>query len=121
MSNKNAIETTKNFFAAWENNTPPQIVVPRYKLYYDADGHPLLYTMEEIEGNYIDIDRETYVLASNRVRVVDGRLRFLKSKTTVKKLVPNQPNGTACDPRDVCMIVDQTPNVKWKIKIDEYD
>lgn len=117
----NDIKTTENFFTAWENFALPEPVAPTFRLYYGEDGEPLLYTMESVPGNYIEIDRETYVISSNRVRVVDGKLRHLKSKTTVKKLVPNQSAGVACDPRDICMIVEDDPSVKWKIKIDEYD
>lgn len=117
----NAIKTTENFFSVMSTFVFLEPSLPTFRLYYDDDGCPLLYTMEDIPGNYINIDRETYVLASPRVRVVDGNLRYLKSKTTVKKLVPNQHGGTACDTRDVCVIADKAPSTNWNIKIDEYD
>jgi hypothetical protein len=87
-----------------------------YKLYYNDDGSPFIYSMEELPGNYIEVDQETYVLAPFNVRVVDGNLVYIKPVITIKKLQPTDSNGTACDPRDVCVVVDPTqPHTKWTI------
>ena len=88
-----------------------------YKLYYNDDGSPIIYSMEELPGNYIEVDQETYVLAPFNVRVVDDKLVYIKPVITIKKLQPTGPNGTACDPRDVCVVVDPTqPYTKWGLK-----
>ena len=85
-----------------------------YRLYYDLEGHPLFYSMEDLPGNYIEIDQATYSQASGNVRVVDGRLQKLYSTKSVGKLRPST-EGTPCDPRDVCVVVgtDQS-HVLWK-------
>jgi hypothetical protein len=85
-----------------------------YRLYYSDNGTPIIYSMEELPGNYIEVDQETYVLAPFNVRVVNGRLTYIKPVISIKKLQPNDLSGTACDPRDVCVVVDSTHlHVKW--------
>ena len=92
-----------------------------YRLYYDDTGAPIIYSMENLPDNYIEVDQKTYVLAPFNVRVVDGKLTYIKSVVTVKKLQPNI-NGTACDPRDVCVVVAANqPHTKWTIVNNEID
>jgi hypothetical protein len=93
-----------------------------YRLYYSNDGAPIIYSMEELPGNYIDVDQKTYVLAPFNVRVLDNQLTYIKPTITVKKLQPNKVNGTACDSQDVCIVVAQDqPHVKWTIVNNELD
>jgi hypothetical protein len=75
-----------------------------------------MYTMEQLPGNYITVDQETYVLAPFNVKVVDGKIVHIKPVVVVKKLQPSGSKGTACDSRDVCVVVmpDQ-PHTKWKM------
>ena len=84
-----------------------------YRLYYNDTGSPIIYSMENLPGNYIEVDQPTYVLASFNVRVVNGKLVYIKPVVTVKKLQPSI-DGTACDPQDVCIVVNiDQPHVKW--------
>jgi hypothetical protein len=85
-----------------------------YRLYHNDDGSPIIYSMEVLPGNYIEVDPSTYALAPFNVRVIDGKLTYINPVITVKKLQPNDRNGTTCDPRDICVIVstDQT-HTKW--------
>jgi len=85
-----------------------------YRLYYNDDGSPIIYSMEELPGNYIEVDPPTYALAPFKVKVINGKLTYIKPVITVKKLQPNNLTGTTCDPRDVCVVVgtDQT-HIKW--------
>jgi hypothetical protein len=84
-----------------------------YRLYYDDQGFPLFYSMEDLPGNYIDIDKETYSQSSSYVRVRDGRL-IRTSINTSRKLVPST-NGVACHPNDVAIVGDSFPN-RWAVK-----
>ena len=85
-----------------------------YRLYHNDDGSPIIYSMEVLPGNYIEVDPSTHALAPFNVKVLDGKLTYIKSVITVKKLQPSDLNGTTCDPRDVCVVVgaDQT-HIKW--------
>jgi hypothetical protein len=107
-------------FWAILNNIPEPLPV-FYRLYYDDQGHPVCYTMEDLPGKYIDVDQETYILASHNVRVVDNQLVKIKPKTFVHKLRPSD-HGTCCDSRDVCVVVDENKtHIKWSKHTNETD
>ena len=92
-----------------------------YRLYYNNTGAPIIYSMEDLPGNYIEVDQLTYILTPFNVNVSDGKLVYIKPVITVKKLQPGI-DGTACDPRDVCIIVNtDQPHVKWTTVNNEID
>ena len=109
-------QTTENFWEAWAlPATPPAPIF--YRLYYDDRGWPVCYTMEDLPGNYIELDAETYQRGPTNARVVDGKLTIVKPSITVLKLVPDQQTGTTCDPRDITVIVDPgQAHTKWSVK-----
>jgi hypothetical protein len=84
-----------------------------YRLYYNDDGSPIIYSMEDLPGNYIKVDQSIYILAPFNVKVSDGKLVYIKPVITVKKLQPSI-DGTACNPQDVCIVVNiDQPHIKW--------
>jgi hypothetical protein len=91
-----------------------------YRLYHTDNGAPIIYSMEDLPGNYIEVDPATYALAPFNIRVVDNKIVYIKPVVTVKKLRPAVDNGIACDPRDVCVVVttDQA-HTKWSLKTNE--
>lgn len=89
----------------------PGAVPVFYRLYHDEQGNPLFYSMADVPGTYIEIDRDTYVKNSMRVKVINRQLVEVTWKT-VDKLVPGDV-GTACDIRDVAIVVNYSPNTKW--------
>jgi hypothetical protein len=106
--------TTDEFWAILHSVLDPAPIF--YRLYYSDDGAPIIYSMEDIPGNYIDVDPEVYALAPFNVRVVNKKLIYVKPNTTVNKLQPSADTGTTCDPLDVCIVVvDTQPHVKWKL------
>lgn len=91
-----------------------------YRLYYNEQGHPLFYSMEDLPGNYIEVDKSTYLLSPAHVRVRNGKL--VEIVTTVNKKLVNSVTGTPCDPRDVCVVVaPEQEHIKWDLKVYETD
>lgn len=114
--------TTDNFwevFQTWQ--AEPEVVhVPLYRLYYDEQGYVICYSGEDILGNYIDVDPEIFRRALTNVRVVENKLIIIELQSVFNKLVPTNKEGTACDPHNVCIIVDaDKPHTKWKLKTNE--
>jgi hypothetical protein len=111
-------ETTDNFWAAWAawDRTEPAPVF--YRLYYDDAGMPIVYSMEDLPGNYIEIDHATYATQSYHVRVVDQQLVTVEARTAATaKLTPDAENGTPCALSDVSVVVSAlAPHIKWTKK-----
>ena len=88
---------------------------PFFRLYYDADGIPLFYSMEDQPGTYIELTPEEYHRNNSNVRVRDGQLVEVTWKTTTK-LVPGD-TGTPCHPDNVAVIVaEDQPHIRWSKK-----
>jgi hypothetical protein len=93
----------------------PEPPKPFFRLYYDANGTPLFYSMEDVPGTYIEIDQETFARGSMNVRVRDGRLIEITWKTTTK-LVPGN-SGSPCHPDNVAVIVAEDQlHTRWSKK-----
>lgn len=102
----------EEFWAILHAMPEPQPVF--FRLYYDSEGKPITYSMEDLPGTYIDINAETYAQASSNVRVQDGRL--IELKHAVQKLMPSD-TGTPCYPNNVAIVVSETePHQRWRVK-----
>ena len=108
--------TAESFWKIWSQSAVSAPAV-FYRLYYNADGSPVCYTMEDLPGNYVEVDINTYLVGSHNVRVVDQKLVHLPSVGMVTKLRPNLLTGTACDPHDICVVVDENvSHVRWSLQ-----
>ena len=113
-------ETTENFLRVMAEFQWPDPVPVSYRLYYNDDGSPQCYTMENLPGKYIEVDKETYLNNCWHVKVVEDKLILLPKKISVHKLKPNPTQGVLCDLRDVCVIVDAVQtHVKWNLTNNE--
>jgi hypothetical protein len=107
-------QTTENFWQVWSSFAWPEPVVPSYRLYYNLDGSPKCYSMDQLADKYIEVDAETYACRPWNVRVVDEKLTYIQPPVTVHKLQPNSDIGTVCHPLNVCVIVSEDkPHIKW--------
>ena len=105
--------TEEEFWAALAPLPDP--ILPTYRLYYDDNGLPLFYSMEDRPGKYVEIDQATFSTSPSNVRIVDGKLKFLKSSTLLR-LHPSD-TGTPCDPTNVSIVVDESQlHTKWTLK-----
>jgi hypothetical protein len=111
-------ETTENFWKAMLEWVPPEPKPIFYRLYYNNDGTPIAYSMEDLPHACIDVTPEIFQNANMNVQVINQQLIFKKS-LTINKLQPAD-HGTACDPRDVSVVVSaDQPNCKWAIVNDK--
>ena len=109
--------TEQEFWSILANMPEPRPVF--FRLYYDETGAPIVYSMEDLPGNYIDIDSETFAVQPQNVRVVDKKLTIIEPRRQFIKLVP-AGTGTACDPNDVAIIVSEDqPHTKWSLTTNE--
>jgi len=76
-----------------------------WRLYYNDQGLPVCYSMEDLPGNYIDVDAKTFALSPQNVQVVDGQLKYITRRTS-QKIVPGN-TGTQCHPQSVAVVVTQ--------------
>ena len=98
----------------------PDPIPPTYRLYYNDNGTPKCYTMEDLPGKYIEVDREIYVLSPWNVQVVDGQVHIIQPAVQVKKLRPGAATGTVCHTLDVCVVVaTNQSHTTWNITINE--
>jgi hypothetical protein len=52
--------------------------------------------------------------------VVKNKLVIIETQNVFNILVPNNTEGTTCDPHNVCIVVDATKDhTKWKLKTNE--
>ena len=111
-------ETTENFWLALAEPVPEPVPI-FFRLYYNERGEPVSYSMDNLPGNYIEIDAETYQRSSSNVRVIDGKIVPVVYKRPVSKLTPGTA-GTACLPDNVSVVVAQDqPHIKWSLKSNE--
>jgi hypothetical protein len=93
----------------------PEPLLPFFRLYYDEQGMPLFYSMEDRPGTYIEITPEEFYKGATNVRVRDGRLVEVTWATTTK-LVPGN-SGSPCHPDNVAVIVaEDQPHIRWSKK-----
>jgi len=107
--------TPEEFFSVLHSVDEPATVF--FRLYHDDQGRPICYSMEDLPGNYVEVDSETYALAPYNVRVISGVLTRIDPISHHSKLVPSSESGTPCHVHDVCVIVaSDEPHQKWSMK-----
>jgi len=105
-----------NFFKALSQVNEPVYQKIEFRLYYDDENKPTFYTMEELEGNYINITALEFAEGRQDVVIKDGKIKRV-SGISIGKLVPSQDGyGTLRD--DVSIVGLET---LWSMKTYEND
>lgn len=114
--------TTENFWEVWNNFQWPEPNPVTYRCYYHEDGTVDFYTMDDLPGRYIEVSREIYVASPHNAKIQNGVFHLIPKGRSIESLVPGQPQGTRCHPRDVCIVVlDHETGINWDIKQHEID
>ena len=109
--------TTDNFWQIWNSFEWPDPAPIFYRLYYDSEGWPICYSMEDLPHAYVEISAEQFAIADAQVRVIEGQIQSVKSSPQARKLRPFS-QGTPCDTRDVCVVVrEDQPHVRWELHL----
>lgn len=101
--------------AAQHNWTPPEIR-PEFRVYYDEQGHIVCYSMEDLPGNFVVVDRITFDQCRMDLKVKEGKLiKILQDASW--KLAPSDSADYACHAQDLSVIVDanNTNRKYWKV------
>jgi hypothetical protein len=87
-----------------------------FRLYYDDQGQPVCYSMEDLPGKYITIDRTTFDQARCDVLVKHGKIVKINNPTSWKLAASNEENY-ACHAQDVTVIVpvEHAQRRFWKV------
>jgi len=109
--------TEQEFFDALRAMPEPKSL--SYRLYHDDQGRLLFYSMEDVPGNWLEIDKDFFARSPSRVRVIDGRVHELEWRKSVK-LTPVQ-NGTPCHPEDVTIVYPYSNARHWAVTAYEQD
>jgi hypothetical protein len=100
-------------------NNLAQVQQPRYRIYYDESGRPISYSVDDLPGNYIEVDASTYMLSDINIRIVNGAIVKITPTVSIAKYRPAS-TGVCCRPDNVCIVVDHSePHIKWNWKTHE--
>jgi hypothetical protein len=109
------VNNNEIFEQFWQDFKWPEPSPVFYRVYYGEPSEPLVYSMEELPGKYIDITAEQYAASDPHARVRNGKL-VRPQVAQVAKLAP-AVRGTPCDPANVAIVVAESqPNQKWKLQ-----
>lgn len=106
--------TEQEFLDFWKTIEWPESKPIFYRLYYDDNGLPLFYSMDDVPGKYIDLTPEQFMNQDMSVRVVNEKI-VRRRISWVSKLVPSD-SGTLCHHNDVTIVINDQPGKYWKKK-----
>lgn len=112
------MSTTDNFWQAILNhNWSAEPVKVEFRLYYDEEGNVLSYSMEDVPGTYIVIDRGTFEACRFDVKVRNGKIIKVNQPKSWK-LVPAEEGAYACHQDNINIIVSNSSANKkyWKVE-----
>ena len=106
-----------NFFKAAARHKPIKRQKFENRLYYNKLGQPIAYTHDDLEGDYIIVDQQTFAECRKDVIIKGGRVIKQNTISAIYKMVPAD-EGTECDAEDITIIGE---GQHWKLKKYETD
>jgi hypothetical protein len=106
--------------AFWQAVSQHDWTVPEnrseFRIYYDESGNITCYSMEDLPGDYIVVDRHTFEQVRMDLKIRNGQLIKITQQSSWK-LMPTDQAEYACHNDDVSIIVPPTyPKKKfWKV------
>lgn len=97
----------------WQALQPIPASTTVYKLYYDEQGRPIKYSVDNEPGNYIEVSVEDYLRSNFQVRIREGQIVYLK-QPAIPRLVKSQ-QGTATHPSDIT-IIQTDSTTRWSLQ-----
>ena len=88
----------------------------KYRLYYNVDGTPKHYSMEELEGTFIYVDQQTFQNCRYDITIIKGVIKSLSENTVSRYYRTDQESSLTIrtDPTDILLVVGQTDNyILW--------
>lgn len=85
-----------------------------FRLYHN-NGNFICYSCEELDGEYVVVDAETYALGDPHIQVIEGKIEPLSFGMELYKLTKNK-KGTMCPVEDIAIVVDKS----YKGKTNKY-
>ena len=86
-----------------------------YRLYYDKDsGRPLFYSMEDLPGTWIEIDRATFAAGDTKIKVRNNQI-IPDQLGSINKLVPAE-FGVCCYKHDITIVSSHSETQHWNLK-----
>ena len=104
-------ELAELFDSIIANNKPTKF---EFRLYYDSEGNPVTYASEDLPGDYLVVDQDTYSQGRYDIRIVDGEIVPLRDFVYYNKMIPSD-SGTACHP-DNALLVEPESTSFWSTK-----
>jgi hypothetical protein len=104
-------ELAELFNSIIANNQPAEL---EFRLYYDAEGNPVTYACEELTGDYLVVDKDTYAQGRYDIRIIDGEIVPLHDFVYYSKMIPSE-SGTACH-SDNALIIESGSTAFWSTK-----
>ena len=86
----------------------------KFRLYYNDDGTPKYYSMEELDGNFIEIDKSVFEASRYDIVVINGKIKSLSENVISKYHLVNDISKTTvmCDSEDITLLTDSTESYK---------
>ena len=97
-------------------------ITSKYRLYYNKDGTPKYYSMEDLAGDYIAVDHQTFEIGRYDIIIKDKKIINLTDLGYPKfHIVATETDTTVkCDSDDITLItnsVSHDNNILWDYKI----